>query len=58
MTSRDDMTDINASPQSALESTQPDNELPANGSFNNEQFDMASIDITAATDTAQLPQPL
>ncbi|WP_416202327.1 tRNA pseudouridine(13) synthase TruD [Psychrobacter sp. P11F6] len=58
MTSRDDMTDINASPQSALESTQPDNELPANGSFNNEQFDMASIDITVATDTAQLPQPL
>ena len=58
MTSSDDMTDINASPQSALESTQPDNELPANGSFNNEQFDTASIDITAATDTAQLPQPL
>lgn len=58
MTSRDDMTDMNASPQSALESTQPDNELPANGSFNNEQFDMASIDITAATDTAQLPQPI
>lgn len=48
MNSRDDMTDINASPQSALENNQ----------FDNEQFDMASIDITAATDTAQLPQPL
>ena len=58
MNSRDDITDINANPQSALDSTQPDNELPHNGSFNNENFDIASIDITAATDTAQLPQPI
>ena len=47
MTSPNAITDINASPQSALESTQ-----------DNEQFDIASIDITAATDTAQLPQPI
>ena len=58
MNSRDDITDINANPQSALDSTQPDNKLFHNGSFNNENFDMASIDITAATDTAQLPQPI
>ncbi|MGM8937830.1 tRNA pseudouridine(13) synthase TruD [Psychrobacter glaciei] len=47
MTSPNAITDINASPKSALESTQ-----------DNEQFDIASIDITAATDTAQLPQPI
>ena len=47
MTSPNAITDINTSPQSPLESTQ-----------DNEQFDIASIDITAATDTAQLPQPI
>ncbi|WP_352309567.1 tRNA pseudouridine(13) synthase TruD [Psychrobacter sp. W2-37-MNA-CIBAN-0211] len=47
MTSSNAITDINTSPQSPLENTQ-----------DNEQFDIASIDITAATDTAQLPQPI
>ena len=53
MTSQDDHLNVTATSESALKNAAYDNEI-----FANEQPNLSSIDITAATDTAKLPQPM
>ncbi|SLJ85450.1 tRNA pseudouridine(13) synthase TruD [Psychrobacter sp. DAB_AL43B] len=53
MTSQDDNLNVTATSESAFKNAAYDNEI-----FANEQPNLSSIDITAATDTAKLPQPI
>ena len=51
------MTSQDNNIQTTATTTSTSQSVVKNGPFNNEAFDMTSIDITAVTDTAQLPQP-
>ncbi|MDE4455013.1 tRNA pseudouridine(13) synthase TruD [Psychrobacter sp. DAB_AL62B] len=53
MTSQDDHLNVTTTSESALKNTAFDNET-----FANEQPNLSNIDITAAADTAKLPQPM